>query len=368
MKTPDEKFMFRALELAEKGVGMVSPNPMVGAVIVKDGEIIGEGYHEKYGNPHAERNAITNARQDLLNGSTIFVTLEPCSHHGKTPPCTDAIIAAGVKRVVIAAKDPNPKVSGGGANILKAAGIDVETGLLEKEAIAQNAPYFKWVKTGMPYIIAKWAMTLDGKTASRSGDSKWISNEQSRKYVHYLRGRYDSIMVGSGTVIADNPMLTCRGFDLPSPKRIIVDSKAGISPDSYLVKSANEFQTIIATTKAAGTDKLKNLKKNGCKIIDCPDIEGRVDINHLFKELGKRDIQSVLVEGGATLFGSLFDAGLPDKAIVFISPKIAGGQDALTPVAGIGIDTIKDSIGISEWQVRHFDGDIMIEGEIQRKD
>lgn len=356
--------MRRALELAKLGIGAVNPNPLVGAVIVRKGEIIGEGYHKAYGGPHAEVNAFNNAVEDVRNAH-MYVTLEPCSHYGKTPPCAKAIVEKGIKKVTISMMDPNPLVSGKGIEILKNNGIEVEVGLLEEESRKLNEIFIKYITTKEPFCIMKTASTLDGKIATVTGDSKWVTNEKSREYVHYTRHRLSAIMVGVDTVIKDNPSLTTRLKDTKgrNPLRIIVDSSARIPFDSKVFKE--EGRTIIATTEKASKDKLNSIKELGGEIIITPLKEDRVDLNFLMKRLGEEKIDSVLLEGGGTLNYSALRAGIVDKVMTFIAPKIIGGALAKTPVAGEGIEFMKDAINLKDINITRFDDDILIEGYLE---
>lgn len=365
----DIKFMKRALELAQKGIGYTKPNPLVGAVIVKDGRIIAEGYHQLYGSHHAEINAFMNASEDV-SGATMYVTLEPCSHYGKTPPCAKAIVEKGIKEVVIGLKDPNPLVAGEGIKILENNGIKVTTGIMAEEGRKLNEIFLKYITTKLPFGILKTAMTLDGKIATGIGDSKWITNELSRQHVHELRHRVSGIMVGIGTVLADNPELTARLKDreVVDPVRIIVDSNAQISLDAKVLNLNSKAKTIIATTEKANKQKLNSLKEKGAEIIITPLKNNRVDLSFLMQRLGELAIDSVLIEGGAALNFSALDEGIVDKVISFIAPKIIGGTSSKTPVGGEGISYIKDAISLENVQISRFDEDIMFEGYIRKED
>ena len=353
-----------ALDLAEKGRGLVEPNPLVGAVIVKDNKVIGKGYHELYGGNHAEVNAINDAG-DNCTGATMYVTLEPCSHFGKTPPCVESIKRAGIKKVYFAVFDPNPITAGRCAEILKGVGIEVISGILENEAIELNAPFFKLMEKKRPYVIAKWAMSLDGKIATHTGDSRWISSDESRTYVHCIRGQMDAIMVGIGTAIADDPLLTCRVSAERVPKRIIIDNKARLPLDSQLIKTINNADVIIATTNQAPKDNVKKLEDLGCNIITVNEKNGLVDLGLLLDELGSLQFTNVLVEGGSRIFGTMFDNHLVDKAVIFVAPKIIGGKDAISPVAGIGIVNITNAPQLNNIKLSHFANDIVVEGIIK---
>lgn len=357
------KFMKRALELAENGIGYTNPNPLVGAVIVKDGQIIGEGYHALYGSSHAEVNAFKNAKEDV-KGATLYVTLEPCSHYGNTPPCANTIVEKGIKKVIIGLKDPNPLVAGRGIKILQDNGIEVVTGVLEEEGKKLNEIFLKYITTQLPFCIMKTAMTLDGKIAAYTGDSKWVTSELSRQYVHKLRHRAAGIMVGIGTVLADDPKLNTRlryeeGSD---PIRIIVDSNARIPLKAKVLNINSKAKTIIAATEKADKEKLKALEEKGAEIIVTPLKKNRVDLSYLMKSLGVRKIDSILLEGGSSLNYAALEAGIVDKVNIFIAPKIIGGEGAKTPVGGEGIALMKDAIKLRYIDIQHFGEDIMIEG------
>lgn len=358
--------MKRALELAERGAGFTNPNPLVGAVIVRDGKIIGEGWHELYGSSHAEINAFKNAREDVA-GATMYVTLEPCSHYGNTPPCANAIVEKKIKKVIIGLKDPNPLVSGNGIRILKENGIEVVTGVLEEEGKKLNEIFLKYITTKLPFCIMKTAMTLDGKIASFSGDSKWVTCEKSRNYVHLLRHRVSGIMAGIGTVLADDPSLTTRigGFKGKDPVRIIIDSSAKIPLSAKVLNLDSTSKTIIAATENAPAEKIKALEDKGAEIILTPMKENMVDLKYLMKVLGEKKIDSILIEGGSKINYSALNAGIVDKVNAFIAPKIIGGENAKTPVGGKGIELMKDAINLRNIDIKRFDDDIMIEGYIK---
>lgn len=365
----DRVFMERAIELSMNGVGYVNPNPLVGAVIVKNGKIIGEGYHEFYGGPHAEVNAFKNAVEDV-KGAAMYVTLEPCSHYGKTPPCADEIVRRGISRVVVGMKDPNPFVAGRGIDILKNAGIRVSVGVCEEKVKKINEIFIKYITTGRPFCILKTAMTLDGKIASVTGDSKWISSEESREFVHRLRHRTSGIMAGIGTVLKDDPMLNTRLNDIkPSdPTRIIVDSTARIPLTARVLNMESSAKTIIAATDRADRAKLDKISALGAEIIITPEKDNRVDLNFLMTELGKRGIDSILLEGGGELNFSALKNGVVDKIISFIAPKIIGGVLSKTPVGGAGIEKMKDALKVKDIDVCKFGEDILVEGYLDRGD
>lgn len=360
----DLKYMKRAIELAKKGEGFTNPNPLVGAVIVKDGRIIGEGYHEKYGGLHAERNALKNCTEDMT-GADIYVTLEPCCHHGKQPPCTDAIIDSGIKNVYVGSYDPNPLVAGKSAEILKENGINAEYEVMKKECDALNPIFFHYIRTKIPYLIMKAAMSIDGRTASFTGDSKWISNELSREHTHRMRKRVSAIMVGINTVLEDNPMLNCRCENPSNPVRVICDSTLRIPLDCRIMKTAREIPTIIA---AASHDimKINAIKEAGADVIitsaSSPDNK-RVNIRELLIELGKRNIDSVLVEGGAELHASMLESGMVNKLQMYIAPKIIGGRNAKPVVGGRGVELVKDAYMFKSPVITQLGDDILIEYE-----
>lgn len=360
--------MGRALELSKKAVGFVNPNPLVGAVIVKDNKIIGEGYHEYYGGPHAEVNAFANAKEDV-SGATMYVTLEPCSHYGKTPPCADAIVRNKISKVVIGMEDPNPIVAGRGIEILRSNGIEVITGVMDTEVKKINEIFIKYITQKEPFCIMKTAMTMDGKIATSTGDSKWISNEKSRLYVHELRHKVTGIMVGIGTVLKDNPELTTRieGKISKNPIRIIIDSKAKIPLEAKVLNCDEKTKTIIVTTEFASEDKIEAIKQKGAEVIVTPSKNNRVDLSYLMGRLGESGIDSILLEGGSTLNYSALQEGIVDKVITFISPKIFGGTSVKTPVGGEGIEYVKDAILLTDAEVTRFDEDIMIEGYIRKR-
>ena len=355
--------MRRAIDLAKKGYGYTNPNPLVGAVIVKNGNIIGEGYHEKIGGLHAERNALKNCQEDP-EGAEIYVTLEPCCHYGKTPPCTEALIEAGIKKVYVGNTDPNPKVAGGGIKILREHGIEVETGILEEECRQLNDIFFYYIQNDIPYTALKYAMTLDGKIATVTGESKWITGETAREHVHKLRHRYAAIMAGIGTVLADDPMLNARIENGNDPIRIICDSNLRIPEDSKIVQTAKEIKTIIATI-SQNKEKIKQLEQKGCQIIKTTPKDDQIDLKELLKQLRKMEIDSVLVEGGGILNESLLKSGCIKKVYAYIAPKLFGGKTAKTPVEGEGIKKIKDAVIFDEIKVTKLGNDILLEGKVK---
>ena len=361
----DEYYMRRALELAGRGRGYTNPNPMVGAVIVKGGRIIGEGWHEKYGQLHAERNALKNCTEDPA-GTTIYVTLEPCCHHGKTPPCTDAIIESGISKVVVGMLDVNPIVAGNGVRILEEHGIEVVTGVLEDECRALNKIFIKFMTEKLPYVVMKYAMTSDGKIATVTGESKWITGEASRKNVHRTRHALMGIMVGVGTVLADDPMLDCR---LPeggkNPIRIICDGNLRTPLDSRVVTTASDIPTLIATVS---TDEslIKEYESKDCSVIRTASDNGRVDLKDLMRILGENGIDSILLEGGAQLNYSAIKAGIVDEVHTYIAPKIFGGN-AKTPVGGEGIGSIEDAVILNPVKITKIGDDILVESEVRHR-
>ena len=361
----DAQHMARALELAARGRGRVEPNPLVGCVIASpDGEVIGEGWHTAFGQAHAEIEALQVAGS-AARGGTLYVTLEPCCHHGKTPPCSDAIIAAGVRRVVAAIRDPFAEVDGGGIAALRQAGIEVQVGLLEAEAKRLNAPYLKLLATGCPWVIAKWAMTLDGKLASVAGVSRWISGEASRAIVHQIRGRVDAIIVGRGTAEADDPLLTARPSGPRVAARIVFDSQARLAPDSQLVRTVSEAPVIVAAVADADLASVERLTALGCDVVCLPGKTGADRVGSLLVELGRRRMTNVLVEGGSALLGSFFDAGAVDEACVFVAPRILGGAAAPSPVGGRGVPDVVDALGLSDVTVEQLAEDIYIRGLVR---
>lgn len=360
--------MQRALELAKKGMGYTNPNPLVGAVIVKEGRIIGEGYHKHLGGPHAEMDAFQNATEDV-SGSTMYVTLEPCSHHGRTPPCAEAIIKNKISKVVVAMIDPNPLVAGKGIQMLREHGIKVITNILKDKAMKINEIFIKYINTKEPFCIMKTAMTLDGKIATASGESKWITGEASRTLVHQFRHQVSSIMVGIGTIIKDDPSLTTRldGIEGMDPIRVIVDSKARIPLNAKVLNIESKSKTIIVTTELADSKKLKLLKEKNAEIIVTPLKDSKVDLPYLMKQLGKMGIDSILLEGGSELNFSAIESSIVDKVIVFVAPKIIGGKFSKTPIGGFGIETLSQAIVLDDLNVSIVEDDIMIEGYPRRK-
>ena len=361
----DEKYMRLAMQLAGNAIGRTSPNPLVGAVIVKDNRVVGCGWHRKAGTPHAEVHALNQAGE-LAQGADVYVTLEPCAHYGKTPPCAKALVEAKVKNVYGGLLDVNPKVAGKGFKILEDAGIHVEYGFLQDELRKQNEVFFKWIEHKKPFIVLKAAMTLDGKIATATGQSKWITNETSRAYGYKLRDIYDGIMVGINTVIEDNPMLTARVDDGKNPIRIVVDSSLKIDINANVVQDKSA-KTIIATTDKANKDKILKLQAQDVDVIVVDkDENDKVDIEKLLDILGQQNICSILVEGGATLSGSFVAKKLVDKVYFFIAPKIIGGKEAKTPVAGTGILNLQEALALKDIQIEKLEEDVLIIGRVDK--
>lgn len=363
-ESADRFWMRRALAEAERGRGAVEPNPMVGAVVVRDGELVGFGHHTRFGGPHAEVEALERAG-DRARGGTIYVTLEPCCHVGKTPPCTEAVLKAGVTRVVAAMRDPFPRVAGGGLAQLRQAGLTVEVGLESDASERLNAPYLKRLATGRPYVTAKWAMTLDGKMAAASGDSRWISGERSRALVHEVRGRMDAVVVGIGTALADDPSLTARPPGPRTPARIVLDRAGRLPTTSRLAQSARESPVLIAVTDLAPLDRREALAALGCEIVHFAG-EGPVPILPWLEELGRRGMTNVLVEGGGRLLGALFDAGEIDAVDVYIATLLEGGPPRFTPIQGAGRSRMADSLRLERQEVSLIDGDVRLQGTLPR--
>lgn len=362
----DEWHMRRALELAASGRGRVEPNPLVGCVVARGAEIVGEGFHRRYGGPHAEIEALELAGARAA-GATLYVTLEPCCHFGKTPPCTRAVVAAGVRRVVAAMSDPFPPVAGGGVAELRAAGIDVELGLLAADARRLNAPYLHLLERKRPWVIGKWAMTLDGKLATSTGDSRWISGEAARRAVHELRGRVDAVVVGAGTARADDPLLTARPAGPRIAARIVVDDRASLRVDSQLVRTVGAGPVVVAAAADAPSAAVERLRSAGCEVLtlDAPTRTER--LGQLLDELGRRRFTNVLVEGGGALLGALFDSRLLDEVHVFVAAKLVGGAAAQTPLAAQGLPTMAAALALDRPQWRAVGDDLYLHGHVQRE-
>lgn len=341
----DRSMMARAIALARRGEGWVEPNPMVGCVIVRDRRVISEGYHRRFGRPHAEIQAL-QACTTSPRGATVYISLEPCSHHGKTPPCTEALIEARVARVVTAIRDPNPVVRGRGLRRLRAAGIAVETGVLQRDAAEVLAPYLTHIRSGRPFVIAKWAQSIDGKLATHTGRSQWISCPDSRRRAHRLRARVDAILVGSGTVLADDPLLTAR--EVPIRRRalrVVLDSRLRIPQKCQIVVTSRTAATLVMTTTAqAKTRRAEHLRRKGVEVIACRAPAGRLALRDCLRKLGKRDVTNLLVEGGPTILSALLEAGLVDEAFIFTAPMLIGGDSAPGALGGRGATRIEAAL------------------------
>lgn len=365
----EEQFMKRAIELAKQGGGWTAPNPLVGAVVVKNGRVIGEGYHRKYGELHAERNALAACTEDPA-GATLYVTLEPCCHYGKTPPCTEIIIEKKIAKVVIGSRDPNPKVAGKGARILREHGIEVVEDYMREACDALNPVFFHYITTKTPYVVLKFAMTLDGKIATRTGASKWITGEAARNHVHQLRGRYAGILAGIGTVLADDPMLNCRIDGAHQPLRIILDSHLRIPMGSRLVRSAKEYPLLIVCNESTrdreeGTNRIQKLEEAGAKVWTLPEKNGHPDLNVLMQRLGEEKIDSVLIEGGGTVNEAALKAHIVHHVYAYIAPKIFGGEDAKTPVEGSGIRLPQECANLRLAKITVLLNDMLLEYDVE---
>jgi diaminohydroxyphosphoribosylaminopyrimidine deaminase/5-amino-6-(5-phosphoribosylamino)uracil reductase len=358
-----EHWMKRALLLARKGKGRTSPNPLVGAVLVKRGKVVGEGYHAKAGEAHAEIVALRKAGKEA-RGSTLYVTLEPCTHYGKTPPCAPAVIQAGVRRVVVGMVDPNPVVKGKGISALRKAGIDVHSGTLEKECKTLNEAFCKYILMKVPFVILKVAATLDGKIATRNGESKWISSEASRRLVHRLRNEVDAVVVGVGTVLKDDPLLTARMRGGRDPVRIILDSHLRIPEDARVI-GVSSSRTLIATTPLAPKDKIERLDKAGVQVLLIESKNGVVDLRAFLSKMGEMGVMSVLVEGGSRVNGAFLDEGLVDKFLLFLSPRLMGDPQALGVFQGKGFEHLKDSTSVKDVKLKRIGEDILVEGYVE---
>jgi diaminohydroxyphosphoribosylaminopyrimidine deaminase/5-amino-6-(5-phosphoribosylamino)uracil reductase len=361
--TTDEDFMQMALDLARQGEGFTSPNPMVGAVVVRDGRVVGRGYHEKLGGPHAEVNAIEDAGEAAA-GATLYVTLEPCNHAGRTPPCTHRILKAGLRRVVAAMEDPNPEVTGGGNRMLSESGIEVSVGVCEAAARRLNEVYLKYVRTRLPFVIVKSAATLDGRIATRTGDSRWVTGKEARGYVHRLRHAVDGILVGINTVIADDPSLTAR---LPEgggrdPVRLILDTHLRIPPAAKVLRLTSASDTILVTGRGAAAERRSALERPGVRVLPMAEKEGVIDLRSLMERLGGMGLCSVLIEGGSRVCGAALRARIADKVCFFYAPKILGGDDGTPICSGPSPERMRDAIALHHVRVRQFGADVMIEG------
>ena len=365
---PEEQYMRRAIQLAAEGEGKTRPNPLVGAVVVKDGRIIGEGYHTKYGSLHAEREALADCvrRGESPKGADIYVTLEPCCHTGKQPPCTEALVESGVSRVIIGSADPNPLVSGKGIAYLRQHGIQVETGFLKEECDALNSIFFHYITTGKPYVALKYAMTADGRIATVTGASKWITGEGARNHAHRLRNRYAAILVGINTVLADNPMLNCRLPGGVNPLRIVLDSRLRIPLESNLVQTARKIPLMVVCGGEASADKKGALEQMGAEVLSLPGADGRTDLKALVSELGRRGVDSLLIEGGSQIHYSALEAGIVNHIYSSLAPKIFGGERALGPVSGAGAQQVADAFQLCRTRTQILGDDILIEYEVSK--
>jgi diaminohydroxyphosphoribosylaminopyrimidine deaminase/5-amino-6-(5-phosphoribosylamino)uracil reductase len=362
----DRDYMQMALELAQKGIGWTSPNPMVGAVVVNNGQVVGRGYHQRVGGPHAEVHAIEDAGESA-RGATIYVTLEPCNHVGRTPPCTQKIIDAGIRRVVVAMEDPNPGVKGGGSHYLQDRGIQVTTGIAERAARTLNEGFITWVTTGSPFVILKCAATLDGHIATRSGDSRWVTGPASRRFVHQIRHSVDGIMVGVETVKMDDPSLTTRldGQTGSDPTRIILDTHLSMPLTAKLLHQPSAAPTWIVCGPDSDAQRQKALERIGARVITAPLIDGRIDLVVLMQQLGSMEITSLLIEGGGSVIGSALRAGIVDKICFFYAPKLLGGDDGIPICRGAGAVRMQDSLTVHDMTVFRFDEDVMLQGYLK---
>jgi len=362
----DQHYMRLALNLARKAEGQTSPNPIVGAVVIKSGKVVAGGYHKKAGLPHAEIVALRKAGSKA-RGADLYVNLEPCCHYGRTPPCTEAIITAGIKRVVIGIRDPNHLVSGKGMRFLRKKGVEVVTGILKRDCEKLNESFLKYISTGRPWVILKSALSLDGKIATRTGNSKWITGSKARDYVHQLRGKVDAVLVGAGTVRADDPRLTARPKKggMRNPIRVIVAGKHSIPVSSKIFNNAHRERVIYATIASLPPARKKKLQKMGVVVLLIKHKRGQVDLPLLMAKLGEMGITSVMIEGGSEISGSVFREKLVDKVIYFLAPKIIGGKNAPSPVGGRGVDQLKDFMQIKNMSVARLGDDLVVEGNIQ---
>lgn len=360
----DRQYMKMALELAQKGMGFTAPNPMVGAVIVKNGKIIGQGYHRKYGGLHAEREALAACTEEP-EGASIYVTLEPCCHYGKQPPCVNAILEAGIRRVIIGSSDPNPLVAGKGIRILKDHGIEVTENILKEECDKLNEAFFYYIQNKKPYVVMKYAMTMDGKIAAYTGESKWVTGEAARIHVQEQRLKYTGIMVGVGTVLADDPMLTCRLENSRNPVRIICDSHLRTPLTSKIVRTAETIPTILASS-SKDQQKIKNYEELGCQVLYVPEKNGHIDLNRLMELLGAAKIDSILLEGGGSLNWSALESGIVQKVQTYIAPKLFGGEEAKTPVEGKGFPDPASAVLLKNSEIIRLGDDFLIESEVKR--
>lgn len=361
----EQAYMRLAIELAQKGAGWTSPNPMVGAVVVKEGKIIGQGYHARCGELHAERRALLSCSEDPA-GADLYVTLEPCCHYGRTPPCTQIILEKKIRRVIIGSRDPNPKVAGKGAAQLREQGVLVEEDFLRDECDALNPVFFHYITTGKPYVVMKYAMTLDGKIAARTGASQWITGETARAHVHGLRGRYAAVLAGIGTVLADDPLLNCRAENAHQPFRVICDSRLRIPLDSQLCRTADRFPTAVACART-DSEKQKALERLGVQVWQLPDSAGaRVNLQALTQKLGETGLDSVLIEGGGTLHAAALEAGIVNHVSAYIAPKLLGGADARSPVEGLGAALPDEGAILKNLHITKLEPDLLLDYDIEK--
>ena len=359
----DIKYMQRAINLAERGRGWTSPNPLVGCVIVKNGKIVAEGYHEKIGGWHAERNAILNSNADIT-GATAYVTLEPCCHHGRTPPCSNLLIERGIKKVFIGSRDPNPLVSGKGVKQLRTAGVEVVEDFMREECDKLNPIFFHYIQTKRPYVLLKYAMTADGKIATSTGESKWITGETARAKVQETRHQYSAIMVGVETVLADNPMLNSRIPNARQPVRVVCDSQLRTPLDCQLVQTANEYRTVIATV-CEDLQKIEQYRPLGVEVLVCKAKNKQVDLDDLLQKLGEMQIDSLLIEGGSSLNFSALESGVVNRVHCYIAPKLVGGKQAKTPIGGEGIGDLSQAVKLKLVSMEMVGEDILIDYEVE---
>ena len=362
LRLSDDTYMKLALEYAQKGCGWVNPNPMVGAVVVKDGRVIGTGYHQRYGELHAERNALAACTESPQN-ATLYVTLEPCCHYGKTPPCTEAILKSGVRRVVVGTVDPNPLVAGKGIQILREHGIEVTEGVLRETCTKLNEVFFHFIQTKTPFVVMKYAMTMDGKIATHSGQSKWITGETARRRVQEDRHRYSGIMVGVGTILADDPLLTCHLSDSKNPIRIICDSRLRTPLNARVVQTAGDAPTILVTC-SQDEALARPYRDAGCEVLTLPTMDGHVDLRELIAVLGEKEIDSVLLEGGSELNWSALQSGIVNKVQAYVAPKLFGGAGAKCPVGGIGVKDPEKAFRLASPQITRLGEDVLLENEV----
>ena len=359
----DTNYMALAVSLAERGRGWTSPNPVVGAVLVKEGRIIGQGWHRKRGGLHAEREALADCHESPA-GATLYVTLEPCCHRGRQPPCTEAVLEAGISRVVVGSADPNPLVAGKGLELLRRNGVEVETGVLQRECDGLNPAFFHYITTKRPYVTMKYAMTLDGKIATRTGASQWITGEEARRRVHKDRHANAAIMAGAGTVLADDPLLTCRLEGGKKPLRVICDTRLRTPLDSRIVKTAEDVPTVLAVGPEAGS-RAAPYEAAGCQVWTLPLKEGRVDLAALMDRLGEAETDSLLLEGGGTLNWAMLEAGLVQRVQAYIAPKLFGGVGAKSPVGGTGVELPSQAVQLANPAVTRIGADFLIEGDVR---